>query len=90
MFFRNVDEVDEYIGGMFREAGDHLEVGPKVRAAQQAGSAGRPAVPDLPVEGRQERRRGRRKMTVTMNTAVVDGVHRRRHPCSLNFRRTEW
>jgi hypothetical protein len=33
MFFKNADEVDEYICGMFREAGDHREVGPKVRAA---------------------------------------------------------
>lgn len=32
MFFQNADEVDEYICGMFRDAGDHPEVGPKVRA----------------------------------------------------------
>lgn len=32
MFFKNADEVDEYICGMFRDAGDHPEVGPKVRA----------------------------------------------------------
>jgi hypothetical protein len=33
MFFKNADEVDEYIGGVFRDAGDHPEIGPKVRAA---------------------------------------------------------
>jgi hypothetical protein len=33
MFFKNADEVDEYICGMFRDAGDHPEIGPKVRAA---------------------------------------------------------
>lgn len=33
MFFKNPDEVDEYICGMFRDAGDHPDVGPKVRAA---------------------------------------------------------
>ncbi|ORV97482.1 hypothetical protein [Mycobacterium kyorinense] len=32
MFFKNADEVDEYICGMFRDAGNHPEVGPKVRA----------------------------------------------------------
>jgi hypothetical protein len=32
MFFKNANEVDEYICGMFRDAGDHPEVGPKVRA----------------------------------------------------------
>ena len=32
MFFKNADEVDEYICGVFRDAGDHPEVGPKVRA----------------------------------------------------------
>ncbi|BBZ11076.1 hypothetical protein [Mycobacterium branderi] len=32
MFFKNADEVDEYICGMFRDAGEHPEVGPKVRA----------------------------------------------------------
>jgi hypothetical protein len=33
MFFNNADEVDEYIGGMFRDAGGHPEIGPKIRAA---------------------------------------------------------
>ena len=33
MLFKNADEVDEYICGAFRDAGDHPEVGPKVRAA---------------------------------------------------------
>jgi hypothetical protein len=33
MFFENADEVDEYICGTFRDAGDHPEIGPKVRAA---------------------------------------------------------
>jgi hypothetical protein len=33
VFFKNADEVDEYVCGMFREAGEHPEVGPKVRAA---------------------------------------------------------
>lgn len=32
MFFTNPAEVDEYICGMFRDAGEHPEVGPKVRA----------------------------------------------------------
>ncbi|HZQ30830.1 MAG TPA: hypothetical protein VFB19_03740 [Mycobacterium sp.] len=32
MFVKNADEVDEYMGGIFREAGDHPEIGPKVRA----------------------------------------------------------
>lgn len=32
MFFTSPDEFDEYICGMFRDAGDHPEVGPKVRA----------------------------------------------------------
>lgn len=32
MFFKNAYEVDEYICGMFRDAGNHPEVGPKVRA----------------------------------------------------------
>lgn len=36
MFFTNADEVDEYICGMFRDAGDHPEVGPKVRAEKLA------------------------------------------------------
>lgn len=33
MFFKDADEVDEYMCGIFRDAGDHPEVGPKVRAA---------------------------------------------------------
>lgn len=33
MFFKSADEVDEYICGMFRDAGNHPEIGPKVRAA---------------------------------------------------------
>jgi hypothetical protein len=33
MFFNNADEVDEYMCGIFREAGNHPEIGPKVRAA---------------------------------------------------------
>ena len=32
-FFENADEIDEYIGGVFRNAGDHPESGPKLRAA---------------------------------------------------------
>ncbi len=32
MFFKNADEFDECICGIFRDAGDHPEVGPKVRA----------------------------------------------------------
>jgi hypothetical protein len=33
MFFKNADEVDEYMCGIFRDAGNHPEIGPKVRAA---------------------------------------------------------
>jgi hypothetical protein len=33
MFFKDADEVDEYICGMFRDAGDHPDIGPKIRAA---------------------------------------------------------
>jgi putative sterol carrier protein len=32
-FFANADEVDKYIGEMFRLAGDHPEVGEKMKAA---------------------------------------------------------
>jgi putative sterol carrier protein len=32
-YFANADEVDKYIGEMFRMAGDHPEVGEKMRAA---------------------------------------------------------
>lgn len=32
-FFRDAAEVDEYIGGMFRDAGTHPETGPKFREA---------------------------------------------------------
>lgn len=32
-FFKDAAEVDEYIGGMFRDAGDHPETGPKFRQA---------------------------------------------------------
>lgn len=32
-FFRDADELDEYIGGVFRDAGVHPESGPKFRAA---------------------------------------------------------
>lgn len=32
MLLKNSDEVDEYICGMFRDAGEHPEVGPKLRA----------------------------------------------------------
>ncbi|WP_067855101.1 SCP2 sterol-binding domain-containing protein [Nocardia shimofusensis] len=32
-FFKDADELDEYIGGVFRDAGDHPESGPKLRAA---------------------------------------------------------
>jgi hypothetical protein len=33
MFFKNADEVDEYMCGIFRDAGNHPEISPKVRAA---------------------------------------------------------
>jgi hypothetical protein len=32
-YFKDADEVYEYIGGVFREAAGHPEVGPKLRAA---------------------------------------------------------
>ncbi|WP_163701487.1 SCP2 sterol-binding domain-containing protein [Mycolicibacterium sarraceniae] len=32
-FFKDADELDKYIGGVFREAGDHPESGPKLKAA---------------------------------------------------------
>lgn len=32
-FFANPEEVDKYLGGIFREAADHPEVGPKLKAA---------------------------------------------------------
>jgi putative sterol carrier protein len=32
-FFADQTEVDEYIGGVFRDAGDHPESGPKLKAA---------------------------------------------------------
>jgi putative sterol carrier protein len=32
-FFANAEEVDKYIGEMFRQAADHPEVGPKMKAA---------------------------------------------------------
>jgi hypothetical protein len=32
-YFKNADEVYEYIGGVFRKAGEDPEVGPKLRAA---------------------------------------------------------
>lgn len=32
-FFANGDELDKYIGGIFRQAGDNPEVGPKLKAA---------------------------------------------------------
>jgi hypothetical protein len=33
MFFNTAEEVDEYICGMFRDAGDHPKIGPQIRAA---------------------------------------------------------
>jgi hypothetical protein len=32
-YFADANEVDKYIGGVFRMAGDHPEVGPKLKAA---------------------------------------------------------
>jgi hypothetical protein len=32
-FFNDANEVDKYIGGVFRLAGEHAETGPKLRAA---------------------------------------------------------
>jgi hypothetical protein len=32
-FFKDAAELDQYIGGVFREAGDHPESGPKLKAA---------------------------------------------------------
>ncbi|MFT4397872.1 hypothetical protein ACLTEW_23350 [Gordonia lacunae] len=32
-FFKDAAELDAYIGGVFRDAGDHPESGPKLRAA---------------------------------------------------------
>lgn len=32
-YFSDADEVYQYIGGVFREAGEHPEAGPKLRAA---------------------------------------------------------
>ncbi len=32
-FFADVGEIDKYIGGVFREEGDHPQCGPKFRAA---------------------------------------------------------
>lgn len=32
-FFTDADELDKYVGGVFRDAGDHPESGPKLRAA---------------------------------------------------------
>jgi hypothetical protein len=32
-YFSSPEEVDKYIGEMFRQAGDHPQVGPKLRAA---------------------------------------------------------
>lgn len=32
-FFANGEELDHYIGGIFRQAGDNPEVGPKLKAA---------------------------------------------------------
>ncbi len=32
-YFSNAAQVDKYIGGMFRHAADHPEVGPKMKAA---------------------------------------------------------
>jgi len=32
-YFADANEVDKYIGGVFRLAGDHPEVGPKLKAA---------------------------------------------------------
>jgi putative sterol carrier protein len=32
-FFKDAAELDEYIGGVFRDAGNHPESGPKLRAA---------------------------------------------------------
>lgn len=32
-FFKDLDELDTYIGGVFRDAGAHPESGPKLRAA---------------------------------------------------------
>ena len=32
-FFKDADEVDEYVGGVFRAAAEHPEVGPKMAAA---------------------------------------------------------
>lgn len=33
-FFQSAEEVDKYIGEMFRQASDHPQVGPKMKAAQ--------------------------------------------------------
>ena len=33
-YFENAEEVDKYIGEMFRQASDHPQVGPKMKAAQ--------------------------------------------------------
>ena len=43
MFFKNADEVDEYICGVFRDAGEHPEVGPKVRAQTSSCSSSLPS-----------------------------------------------
>lgn len=32
-FFKDADELDTYIGGVFRDAGDHPESGPKLKGA---------------------------------------------------------
>ncbi|BBX58948.1 hypothetical protein TM48_03226 [Mycobacterium shottsii] len=32
-FFKDCSEIDKYIGGVFRDAGDHPQSGPKFRAA---------------------------------------------------------
>jgi hypothetical protein len=32
-FFKDAAELGQYIGGVFREAGDHPESGPKLKAA---------------------------------------------------------
>ena len=32
-YFKDADELDHYIGGVFRDAGEHPESGPKLKAA---------------------------------------------------------
>jgi len=45
-YFNDADEVYEYIGGVFRQAGEDADVGPRLRAAiSWAVRPGRPAPP---------------------------------------------